>query len=151
MKYLLILLLLLSFLFFSSSQTYEEQSLIGLLHYWLPNRPLESILSLIKIPYWGRIVSVEERGYYYFIEFCLRKGAHFVLFGLVGSAFYLLLQRFRFRVPLALCCTLICACADEYHQSLTGGRTPSWQDVLLDTTGACFFITIIALIIRRRY
>ncbi|MFE5426943.1 VanZ family protein [Peribacillus simplex] len=33
----------------------------------------------------------------------------------------------------ALVCVLFSA--DELHQKLTGGRTPLWQDVMLDTFG----------------
>lgn len=144
MRNLLYLLLfsLLGFLFFSSSQTYEEQSLIGSLSQWLPTKPLESSLAVLQIPYGNSLVSIDERGYYRFIEFLIRKGAHFVLFGLVGLTWFLLLNKFKpiVRLPIAILLTFLCACFDEYHQLLTGGRTPTFRDVKLDVAGACFFI-----------
>ncbi|MGG0670228.1 VanZ family protein [Lederbergia citrisecunda] len=45
----------------------------------------------------------------------MRKAAHFFMFGLL-------------------------AIGDEFHQSLTDGRTQSSQDVLLDMAGACTFL-----------
>jgi len=138
----LLLIVLLGFLFFSSSQTYEEQSLIESLKQWLPSKPLENSLALLQIPYGHHFVSIEERGYYNFVEFLIRKGAHFVLFGIVGLTCFLLINKLILfvRIPFALLITLICACLDEYHQSITGGRTPTFLDVLLDVSGACFFI-----------
>ncbi|QCR31878.1 VanZ family protein [Lysinibacillus sp. SGAir0095] len=141
----LLLVLLLGFLFFSSSQTYEEQSLIENLEQWLPEKPLEGSLASIQIPYGNSIVSIEDRGYYRFIEFLIRKGAHFVLFGLVGLTWFLLLSKFKpilLRFTISFLLTFLCACFDEYHQSITGGRTPSFHDVLLDMAGACFFIIV---------
>jgi len=144
----LVLIFLLGFLFLSSSQTYEEQSLIESLKQWLPNRPLENSLVNLQIPYGHQLISIEERGYYKFVEFLIRKGAHFVLFGIVGLTCFLLLNKLRpiVRIPLALLFTFLCACLDEYHQSITGGRTPTFRDVLLDVSGACFFILAFVVI-----
>lgn len=132
----LALLLLLVVLFTSSGQTYEQQSLIPFLEKWLPGKPLESLLSKLQIPYWGITVSIEERGYYYFIEFLLRKSAHFFIFGFLALAIYSVLPKHTFRIYTAAIITLFIAFGDEFHQSLTGGRTPSFQDVILDTAGA---------------
>ena len=151
----LLLFLLLLFLFFSSSQTYEEQSLIESLKQWLPNRPFESLLASLQIPYGHSLVSIDERGYYHFIEFLIRKGAHVVLFGLVGLTWFLLLSKLKpfVRLPLTIVLTFLCASLDEYHQSITGGRTPTFRDVLLDVAGACLFIlTFVAVqwLLRRK-
>jgi VanZ family protein len=37
----------------------------------------------------------------------------------------------------------VLAIADEYHQSLTGGRTPTIHDVMLDSFGAALVLTMI--------
>ena len=136
MRKILLLLFILFVLFISSGQSYEQQSLIPTLQNWLPGKPFEFLLSKLQIPYWGITVSVEERGYYYFIEFLLRKAAHIFIFGFLALAIYAVLpKRFpQFRIAAFL--TFLLAIADEYHQSLTGGRTPSIQDVFLDTAGA---------------
>ena len=149
MRKFLPLLIIIGVLFFSSGQTYEQQSLIPNLEEWLPSKPLESQLEKLQIPYWGKIISVEERGYYPFVEFLLRKAAHFFTFGLLAIAVYNVLPKIRYRTLVALFLTLALAIGDEYHQSLTGGRTPSSHDVLLDMSGAFTFL-IVYLIIHLR-
>ncbi|MBO0589162.1 VanZ family protein [Sporosarcina sp. E16_8] len=147
MKKLIVLIVLLSILFISSGQTYEQQSLIPTLEKWLPSEPLKSSLAKLQIPYWGTTISVEERGYYHFVEFILRKSAHFVIFGVLAVAIYLILPKHAFRLLTATWITVLLAIADEYHQSLTGGRTPALQDVLLDAAGAVTFLLIVRIFI----
>ena len=110
MRKLLLLLLLvgiLATLFTSSGQTYEQQSLIPTLEELLPDKPLERSLAEMEIPYWGKTISVEERGYHHFVEFLLRKGAHFFIFGVLAVLVYAVLPRIRFRFVVLLsshCC-----------------------------------------------
>ncbi|WP_342600210.1 VanZ family protein [Psychrobacillus sp. FSL H8-0483] len=143
MNKLLVLLFLVTILFLSSGQTYEQQSLIPTLQEMLPYKPLETQLAKLEIPYWGKTVSIEQRGYYRFLEFIIRKGAHFFLFGFVAVAVYFVLPKKRFRVLLAGLSTFIIACTDEYRQLLTGGRTPTWHDVFLDMCGAITFLGVL--------
>jgi len=145
MKKLIVLIIVLSILFISSGQTYEQQSLIPTLEKWLPSEPFESALAKLQVPYWGKTISVEERGYYHFVEFLLRKSAHFVIFGILAVAIYLTLPKHTFRMLTATWITILLAFADEYHQSLTGGRTPAMQDVILDAAGAVTFLLILRL------
>lgn len=140
-KYIWFLLILIA-LFYSSGQTYEQQSLIPNLKQWLPGEPFKNILANLQIPYWGRTISIEERGYYHFIEFLIRKGAHIVSFGALAIGAFIITKRFI----LSFVITVIIATLDEYHQSLTGGRTPSIQDVCLDAFGAFLALVIIYLI-----
>ncbi|WKA57847.1 VanZ family protein [Planococcus shenhongbingii] len=140
MKKILIFLILFIILFVSSGQTYEEQSLIPALEKYLPSEPFKGVLSHLEIPYWGTHVSIEERGYHKFIEFLLRKGAHVLMFGLIALAVLNLLPKPK--VWLAFIIALAIALMDEFHQSLTGGRTPAIQDVLLDAFGALLFLSI---------
>lgn len=147
MRKILFLLSILLVLFISSGQSYDQQSLIPTLQNWLPGKPFESFLSIFQIPYWGITVSVEERGYYYFIEFLLRKAAHFFIFGFLAIAVYAVLPKRLPRFRTAAFITFLLACADEYHQSLTGGRTAAIQDVILDTAGAVFALTLLSIIL----
>jgi len=147
MKKLIVLIIVLSILFISSGQTYEQQSLIPTLEKWLPSEPFESSLSKLHVPYWGKTISVEERGYYHFVEFLLRKSAHFFIFGVLAVAIYLILPKHTFRLLTATWITVLLAIADEYHQSLTGGRTPALRDVILDAAGAVTFLLVLRLII----
>ena len=136
MKKLIPLLLLLIVVFLASGQTAEQQSMQDILKAWLPNKPMESFLSIFQIPYWGIRVSVEERGYYAFVEFLIRKGSHFIYFGVIALAIYIALPRFMYRKVTTVVITMLLAIADEFRQSFTSGRTASLQDVLLDTSGA---------------
>ena len=142
-KYILFILIVVG-LFYSSGQTYEQQSLIPDLKQWLPNEPFKAWLSQFQIPYWGRIISVEERGYYYFIEFLIRKGAHIVTFGALAIAVFIMIKRY----VLSFVIVVVLAIVDEYHQSLTGGRTPTIQDVYLDAFGAFMSLLTFYFIIR---
>lgn len=146
MRKLLFLLVIVGVLFFSSGQTYEQQSIIPTLEEWLPGKPLESQLAKLQIPYWGKIISVEERGYYAFVEFLIRKAAHVFIFGLLAIAVYSILPKIRYRSVVALLITLTLAIGDEFHQSLTGGRTATSNDVLLDMAGAVIFLLALRLI-----
>ncbi|TQR16406.1 VanZ family protein [Psychrobacillus soli] len=152
MKKIIPLLFLLIIVFISSGQTAEQQSLVPVLEKWLPNRPLESILSHFQIPYWGILVSVEERGYYPFLEFLIRKGTHFFYFGIIALAIYAALPKFKYRILTAIILTMLFAVADELHQSFTSGRTASAQDVLLDTAGAMTALLLLTFLrrIKRR-
>lgn len=153
MKKIIPLLFLLIIVFISSGQTSEQQSLVSTLEKVLPNKPLESFLSIFQIHYWGILVSIEERGYYRFIEFLIRKGTHFLYFGLIALAIYAALPKFKFRVLTAAVITMLFAIADEFRQSLTSGRTATAQDVMLDTAGAIsalFLLTYIQWIKHRK-
>lgn len=150
MKKLVAFLIIIGVLFVSSGQTYEQQSLIPSLKKWLPNQPMYSLLDKLQIPYWGRIISIEERGYYHFVEFLLRKSAHFLIFGCLAVVIYWMLSKKAtgvLRFFLSLLFTAILACIDEYHQSLTGGRTPTMQDVFLDVSGAFTFLLVVQIFI----
>ncbi|GKV66067.1 MULTISPECIES: VanZ family protein [unclassified Sporosarcina] len=143
MKKLLVFLLLLSLLIglaVSSSQTYEQQSLVTTLEQFLPGEPGKNLLAKLEFSYWDRPITVEERGYYHFVEFLIRKSAHFLTFGFLALIIYWLLPKRKGRLVGAALITLILACADELHQSFTGGRTATIQDVYLDMTGAIVFL-----------
>lgn len=152
MKKIIPLLFLLIIVFISSGQTAEQQSLIPVLEKWLPGKPLESFLSVFQIPYWGILVSIEERGYYPFVEFLIRKGTHFFYFGVIALAIYAALPKFNYRILTAVILTLLFAVADELHQSFTSGRTASAQDIMLDTAGAITALLILTFLrrIKRR-
>lgn len=146
MKKYYLFILIVVILFISSSQTSEQQSLLFTLKEWFPNEPFKSLLSKLSIPYWGTTVSVEERGYYPFVEFLIRKATHVITFGILAVATYIMTKRY----VSAFMITLLIAIFDEYHQSMTAGRTATIQDVFLDAFGALLAITIIFLINRRK-
>ncbi len=143
MKKWLVLLLLLVILAISSSMSYEQQSIIPELEDLLANKPFEAQLSVLKIPYWNTVVSVEERGYFEFVEFLIRKFTHFIGFGCIALGIYFAWGKRRFAAGVAIALTAVIAMLDEFRQSFTPGRTMNGQDVLVDTAGAIVFISLV--------
>lgn len=143
-KYIFFIIAVLILLFCVSSMTYEQQTIVPELQQILDDRPLEDFLSQLQFHYWGMDISVETRGYYYFVEFLIRKSLHFFGFGCISILFLMLYRKLRWPLPtiLAILTTFIVASLDEFRQTFVDGRTGIFDDVLLDTAGA---ITLIFL------
>lgn len=150
MKKWLVLAVFLLVLIISSSMTYEQQSILPELEDILANKPFERQLSLLQIPYWDTVVSVEERGYFKFVEFLIRKLTHFVGFGCIALGIYFVWGKRRFPASVAIVGTAIIAILDEFRQSFTPGRMMSGQDVLVDTAGAIVFVGIVVFVKKLR-
>jgi len=146
MKKWLVLITFLVILAISSSMTYEQQSILPELEDALANKPFEKQLSVLKIPYWDTVVSVEERGYFKFVEFLIRKLTHFVGFGCIALGIYFAWGKRRFAAGVAIAGTAFIAILDEFRQSFTPGRMMSGQDVILDTAGAIVFVGIVVFV-----
>lgn len=134
---------------YASNMTYQQQTIVPELRTLLKDKPLENALSTLEIPYWGTIISIESRGYFYFVEFLIRKATHFIGYGMLAVIFYFLFLKLKWRVPsvLAFGTIFIIACLDEYRQSFIPGRTGIFDDVLIDATGALFFLLVVKVII----
>jgi len=146
MKKWLVLVVFLLVLIISSSMTYEQQSILPELEDILANKPFEKQLSLLHIPYWDTVVSVEERGYFKFVEFLIRKLTHFMGFGCIALGIYFAWGKRRFPALVAIVGTAMIAILDEFRQSFTPGRMMSGQDVLVDTAGAIVFVGIVVFV-----
>lgn len=152
--------LIMAILFYSSSQSYEQQSQVGSLSKLLTSHPFEEQLRGISFSYAGDEVSIKAKGYIKFIEFFIRKGAHFGIYFLLGGSWFLGLN-LRMKEPLLVGVVAWLAATgyaglDEFHQMLTDGRTPLFQDVMLDSMGALTAVCICLLVIgfkklRKRY
>ncbi|KRK80308.1 VanZ family protein [Companilactobacillus nodensis] len=141
-------------LFYSSSMTYKQQTSVPFLERTLghSNKPFYNGLSKVSFNYGGKTQSVENDGYYHFVEFFIRKGAHFSIYFLLGLflclAVYKYFSRNKFLMMLIpWLATTGLAAFDEFHQGLTGGRTPSVSDVILDSIGALTGILILMLVL----
>ncbi|EPH98563.1 hypothetical protein D920_01510 [Enterococcus faecalis 13-SD-W-01] len=138
--YLMIALVVIGILFYSSSQTYAQQSQISRLQTLLANQPFKDSFATIHFMYGDSTVSIQEIGYFKFVEFFIRKAAHFgTYFVLGGSVFlgvYPKMKIWWLTGILAWFSATGYAGMDEFHQMLTGGRTPMFQDVMLDSMGA---------------
>jgi VanZ family protein len=94
------------------------------------------------------------------VNFVLRKLGHFCGYGTLALLFrrgwyYTLLQPGSRRLlfssaALGVICTFGVACADELHQSFLPGRTSSFHDVLIDTSGAIVFHVVFGIFLSRR-
>ncbi|MGM7634644.1 VanZ family protein [Bacillus sp. Hm123] len=131
-----------------SSQTYDQQSLVPLMRRLFPGEPFADLLGRLELSYAGAVISVESIGYYYFIEFFIRKFAHLFLFGCLAVALFGVLviwrpDEVRRSAVWAFIGTGLYATVDEFHQMLTGGRSPLVTDVLLDLTGGLIALLIV--------
>lgn len=133
-------LIIMAGLFYSSSQPYGEQSLTGVLDTLLAKEPLKDVLSHIHFNYAGGEVSIAAQGYSSFVEFFIRKLAHFGIYFLLGLCWFLGLKNKMTSIGLAAFVAWLLASGyaafDEFHQSITPDRTPLMEDVILDATGA---------------
>lgn len=139
-------------LFYSSAQPYGNQSLVPKIEQFLPNEPFKDFLSMIHFNYAGQEVSVAASGYAKFIEFFIRKGAHFGTYFLMASFWYLGFRGLKPSIKrkaafIAWGLSAGYAMLDEFHQSFTADRTPLFQDVLLDSIGALTGILFVMLIL----
>ncbi|MER2063964.1 MAG: VanZ family protein [Alkalibacterium sp.] len=147
--YLLLAFAVMALLYFSSSMGYEDQNVQPLLHQWLENEPLRGLFDHIEFMYAGSEVSVSAQGYIGFIEFFIRKGAHFVSYFLLGLFWFLGLKN-RMAQPwltflVAFLLSVGYASFDELRQSFHPNRTALMEDVMLDAAGALVGVTIALL------
>ena len=142
-NFLSLALLIMLILFISSSMTYQQQTSVPFLERYLATKPFLNLLSHIELTYAGSKISIGNLGYYKFIEFFIRKGAHFVTYFLLGLFLNLGLPLKRFSGLIAVLIAFLYAAFDEFHQMLTGGRTPLLDDVMLDTCGAILAVIIV--------
>ncbi|MBP2097598.1 VanZ family protein [Enterococcus rivorum] len=149
--YIGIAFLVMAILFYSSSQTYEQQSQVGVIQKLLSGEPFKEQLKNISFIYAGDEVSIQAKGYVKFVEFFIRKGAHFGTYFILGGSWFLgLLPRIKsvwLTGVIAWLAATGYAGLDEFHQMMTGGRTPLFQDVMLDSAGALTAVALCLLII----
>lgn len=140
-------------LFISSSQTYEQQSQVGLLSRLLKEEPLKEWLSKFAFSYAGSEISIAEKGYFSFVEFFIRKGAHFGTYFLLGGLTSLGLAHYWPKLGhvafTSWMLATLYAGTDELHQMFTSDRTPLIQDVILDSCGALLGVMFAMLLLYR--
>ena len=146
--------LIMFLLYGSSTMSYESQSLVSPLETLLAGRPLENFLSNIQFTYAGSEISIASRGYIPFVEFFIRKGAHFFSYFFIGF-FWVLGLRKRVKdkwlvLLLAALLSMGYASFDELRQIFHQGRTGLMEDVLLDTAGALVGILVSYLLLKKK-
>jgi len=148
-KYISLVVLALLIVIIASNMNYEQQTIIPELQTLLANKPFEEQLSKIHLTYWDMPISVETRGYFYFVEFLIRKVTHFVGYGIVALLFYLLYRKLAWKLPalIAIITVFFIASLDEFRQTLLPGRTGIFSDVVIDTVGAICFVFLAKMIL----
>lgn len=140
-------------IFYSSSQPYSAQDIRPMLSTQFGLEWVQRYFSFVNFDYAGKEISVVNLGPAGFIEFFIRKAAHFFTNLALGMCTYFALRGENSKsakfILLALMMTVLFACSDEFHQSLTGDRTPLYQDIVLDSIGA-FTGIIMGHFIRKR-
>lgn len=146
-KYFLIATIAIALISLMSSMTYEQQSIVPFLQTYFANKPFEQALRSIEILYWNRIISVDTSGYYYFVEFIIRKATHFFGYGILAVIFYFFYRKLSWRLPtvLAFLSIVIIASLDEFRQSTIPGRSGIVDDVILDACGAFTLLVCVKL------
>lgn len=146
-------LVIMVIVFISSSMTYKEQSLVPVFSHftgffdWIGSLPL---INKIRFQYGDVIVSFEEGERIAAVEFFIRKGAHFLTFFMIGFFWCrgLILSKTKIWISVLVSTIIGVSYAgfDEFHQGITGGRTPLMLDAVLDSFGAIVGVTVAYLI-----
>ena len=146
-RYWLPVLLIAGGIFYSSSTPYGDQDirpqinqLNGIYHF------VEQF-DFVHFSYAGKEISINQLGSAGFVEFFIRKLAHFSVFCLLAFFTTRLVSVYRKKFYISgLLLTILYAASDEFHQSFTADRTPLVQDVVIDScgafVGACLFFIL---------
>jgi VanZ family protein len=151
--YWLPVLIWMGMIFYASSQPYEKQDLRPTISSHLDLKIVETLFSSIVIQYAGDEISINELGAAHFIEFFIRKAAHFFVYFGLGFLIYRALRnhflnnRLIFITSWVL--TILYAISDEIHQGYTPNRSPHWEDVMIDTVGGLFGIVLAWIIYKK--
>ncbi|CDQ18901.1 VanZ like family protein [Halobacillus karajensis] len=142
-------------IFFFSSQPYEQQDLRPTMKIYIPLDLLKPLLEPIEFTYHGETVNVENRGVAGMLDFLIRKAAHLTVFFLLMASMFLALVynttwSFARVLTVSYIGTVLYACFDEYHQSLTPNRTPYAGDVVLDSFGGVIALLFIGFVYWRK-
>jgi VanZ family protein len=127
-------------IFYASSQPYQKQDLKPALSQYINVKAIAPYIDHIKFNYAGEEVSVEKLGAASFIEFFIRKGAHFTVYFILAFLFYRAFRKgndqpSKRALMFTLIFTILYAISDEFHQSITPNRSPHLEDVTLDSFG----------------
>ncbi|MBM6619172.1 VanZ family protein [Bacillus suaedaesalsae] len=140
-----------SIIFWFSDQPYQEQDVKPFLGDFINEKWIEGSFDWVQFDYAGYEVSTEKLGGTAFVEFFIRKGAHFGIFFLLGFFTYraliqtLLKRRITTGFISSIVFVFIYAVQDELHQHFTGNRTPLIHDVGIDTIGGIVGISLYML------
>ncbi|OOE14457.1 VanZ family protein [Fictibacillus arsenicus] len=151
--YWLPVLIWMSMIFYASSQPYEKQDLRPTISNYINLEIIETLFSTVVIHYAGDEISIKALGSAHFIEFFIRKAAHFSMYFGLGFLIYralslsILNKRLVFIPSWVI--TILYAISDEIHQGFTPNRSPHIEDVMIDAIGGLFGIILAWLIYKK--
>lgn len=124
--YITILIIVFILIFYFSGQNGEKSSSLS-------EGFLDNILKVFNISPESRIQIINN------FNFFIRKVAHFSIYCVVGIDSMLLLNTYDIkkskRIAIAISIGVIYSIFDEIHQTFINGRSGSFTDVLLDSSG----------------
>ncbi|MGM8215091.1 VanZ family protein [Bacillaceae bacterium W0354] len=128
-------------IFFFSSQSSSEQDVKPFLSRFHFIEKLEPLLSKIQFSYYGEVRSVEVMGLERFIEFLIRKLAHFGVYFILAVLIFIAVQKtlratMQIKLMFTFYIVVLFAIMDELNQAFTPERTPYYYDVAIDAFGA---------------
>jgi VanZ family protein len=135
------LLVWLGVIYMFSSQTHDQQDIKPWLNKAIPLQKLMHVFGGIQIEYGGKDISIKADGASGFVEFFIRKGAHLIVYAILGILLYSFLHyviraRAYWKYLITILLSGIYATTDEFHQKFVQFRTPTLSDIVLDTLGA---------------
>lgn len=155
--YWLVPFLWIGVIFYFSSQSSNEQDIKPFLSDMTILNKLEPIVSQIKFSYYGEMRSVETMGLERFVEFLIRKLAHFGTYFILAVLIFWAIRKslqstINMQIILAFYLVVLFAIVDEFNQAFTPERTPYFGDIMIDSIGGLFglFVYILILFIRKK-
>lgn len=147
-------LLLAGGIFISSSIPYDKQNIQPLLRAYVNQDFFIRWFSGVHFMYGQKEISIAHLGVPAFLEFFVRKGAHWISYFLLGFLLCRVLWAFKIRgwrnALFALLLAVLYASSDELHQLYTARRHGTLMDVWLDGFGAACGIVVCLLWLWRK-
>ncbi|MED0892599.1 VanZ family protein [Aneurinibacillus migulanus] len=141
-------------IFISSSIPYDKQNIQPLLRQYVDKDFFIRWFSWVNFMYGKKEISIANLGVPAFLEFFIRKGAHFISYFVLGFLLSRVLRAFKLKgwrnALLALFLAVLYASSDELHQAFTASRNGMILDVWLDGAGAACGIGVMMSSARTR-
>lgn len=118
-----------------------EIQLKKFLRFWLPVISWGLVIFLFSSKPTGRASEIHWQ------DFIFKKTAHVLIFGLFAILLYRAIRQEKVENKnaglLSIFLTFAYGVTDEFHQSFTPGREPTFRDIIFDTIGAILAIYLI--------
>ncbi|HEY3374392.1 MAG TPA: VanZ family protein [Candidatus Aquicultor sp.] len=150
----LLLVVCLATIWYFSNQTFKQQDLRPKIREYTGLVHIVQAMPRIHFDYDGNHKPTDNRkDPVNFIHFWIRKGAHVIMYGILGLSLLLVLGRYirteRTRYLAAGFGVTLVAGFDEFNQTFVGDRTGMFRDVLVDLAG--FILFALAFYLAKRF